>query len=156
MSETDSFTITLQQEQDYSFRVRFEDTEAPDLLTDEPAPLGKAEGPNPSRLLVAAVANCMAASLLFALRKYKNEPGLLSVRATARMGRNADGRMRVQGVEAEILLPELAGSYAQLERILAQFEDFCVVTQSVRTGLPVAVRVRDAAGVCVHGAGAAQ
>lgn len=151
MSETESFTVTLQQEQDYSFRVRFEDTAAPDLLTDEPAPLGKGEGPNPSRLLVAAVANCMAASLLFALRKYKNDPGLLSVRATARMGRNEDGRMRVLGVEAEISLPELAGSYTQIERILAQFEDFCVVTQSVRAGVPVAVRVRDAGGVLVHG-----
>lgn len=151
MSDTESFIVTLQQEQDYSFRVRFEDTQAADLMTDEPVPLGKGEGPNPSRLLVAAVANCMAASLLFALRKYKNDPGLLSVRATARMGRNDDGRMRVLGIEAEITLPELAGSYAQIDRILAQFEDFCVVTQSVRSGVPVEVSVRDAAGVRVHG-----
>jgi hypothetical protein len=30
-----------------------------------------------------------------------------------------------------------------LDRILAQFEDFCVVTQSVRTAIPVDVRVLD-------------
>ena len=33
-----------------------------------------------------------------------------------------------------------------LERALAQFEDFCVVTQSVRAAFPVDVRVLDSAG----------
>jgi hypothetical protein len=32
------------------------------------------------------------------------------------------------------------------ERILDQFEDFCVVTQSVRAAIPVTVRVLDRDG----------
>jgi uncharacterized OsmC-like protein len=79
--------------------VSFAGTAIPDLMTDEPEPLGGGTGPNPSRLLVAAVANCMGASLLFALRKYKNEAGALVVKATAQMGRNEAGRMRVATVE---------------------------------------------------------
>jgi hypothetical protein len=33
-----------------------------------------------------------------------------------------------------------------LDRILGQFEEFCVVTQSVRTAITVEVRVLDMAG----------
>jgi hypothetical protein len=36
------------------------------------------------------------------------------------------------------------------ERCLGQFEDFCVVTESVRRGIPVAVTVVDALGKVVH------
>ena len=52
-----SFSLTVEQESDYVFRIRFDDTAIPDLLTDEPEPLGGGSGPNPSRMLVAAVAN---------------------------------------------------------------------------------------------------
>ena len=34
----------------------------------------------------------------------------------------------------------------RLDRVLEQFEEFCVVTQSVRSGFPVEVTVRDSAG----------
>jgi len=151
MSETESFTVTVEQEQDYSFRVSFAGTAIPDLMTDEPEPLGGGTGPNPSRLLVAAVANCIGASLLFALRKYKNEAGALVVKATAQMGRNEAGRMRVATVDAQISLPEMAGSYQNLDRILAQFEQFCVVTESVRSGVEVNVSVVDVTGARLHG-----
>ena len=33
-----------------------------------------------------------------------------------------------------------------LDRALAQFEEFCIVTQSVRSAIPVTVRVVDRAG----------
>jgi organic hydroperoxide reductase OsmC/OhrA len=153
MSEPQSFSITVEQEQDYVFRVRFEGTEIPDLMTDEPEPLGGGSGPNPSRMLVAAVANCMGASLLFALRKYKNDPGPITVKAIASMGRNEAGRMRGARVDAQIQLPEMAGSYQQLERILQQFEQFCVVTESVRGGVEVEVSVVDVTGAVLHGPG---
>ena len=150
MSEA-SFSLTVEQESDYVFRIRFDDTGIPDLLTDEPEPLGGGNGPNPSRMLVAAVANCMSASLLFSLRKFKNTPGPLVTKATAHVGRSAEGRLRVERIDAEIALPEMAGSYVQLDRILAQFEQFCVVTESVRTGVAVNVRVVDPTGVVLHG-----
>jgi organic hydroperoxide reductase OsmC/OhrA len=144
------FSITIEQESDYVFRVRFDDTAIPDLLTDEPEPLGQGSGPNPSRMLVAAVANCMSASLLFALRKFKNEPGKLVTTAKAIMGRNAQGRLRVSRIEASIRLPDPVDQYASLPRILQQFEQFCVVTESVRSGVQVDVQVIDAEGRRLH------
>ncbi|MBK9494936.1 MAG: OsmC-like protein [Alphaproteobacteria bacterium ADurb.BinA280] len=146
-----AFSLTVEQESDYVFRIQFDDTAIPDLLTDEPEPLGSGSGPNPSRMLVAAVANCMSASLLFSLRKFKNTPGTLVTKATAHMGRSPEGRLRVERIDADIQLPEMAGSYAQLDRILGQFEQFCVVTESVRTGVAVNVRVVDPTGVVLHG-----
>ena len=35
---------------------------------------------------------------------------------------------------------------AQLDRILATFEEYCVVTQSVQSGFPVGVTVHDGSG----------
>jgi organic hydroperoxide reductase OsmC/OhrA len=151
MSETQEFTLTLTQEADYVFRIAFDDTAMPSLLTDEPAPLGAGSGPNPSRLLVAAVANCLSASLLFSLRKFKNTPGTIVTRARARMDRNAQGRLRVAHIGVDIELPEAASEYLQLERLLQQFENFCVVTESVRSGIAVDVTVRDPAGKLLHG-----
>jgi organic hydroperoxide reductase OsmC/OhrA len=155
MSETQQFTLTLTQESDYVFRIEFDDTAIPALHTDESAPLGGDSGPNPSRMLVAAVANCLSASLLFSLRKYKNTPGTIVTRATARLERNEQKRLRVAHIDVAIELPDAAADYAQIERLLEQFEDFCVVTESVRQGVEVNVSVRDGAGVLLHASGPA-
>lgn len=152
MSETQTLRLTLEQESHYAFRIRFDETDIPDLLTDEPEPLGKGEGPNPTRLLLSAVANCLSASLLFALRKFKNSPGKLVTQATAELVRNEQGRLRVGHIHADIRLAEAGAAHASLERILAQFENFCVVTESVREGIDVSVSITDADGVQLHGA----
>ncbi|MFC7002907.1 OsmC family protein [Pseudobowmanella zhangzhouensis] len=55
----------------YKFEVDF--GEMGQLFTDEPPPLGKGHGPNPGKLLIASVANCLAASLMFAIRKFKED-----------------------------------------------------------------------------------
>jgi len=150
MSEIQEFTLTLTQEADYVFRIVFDDTPIPALLTDEAVPLGGDSGPNPSRMLVAAVANCLSASLLFSLRKFKNAPGTIVTRARARLERNEQGRLRVAHIGVAIELPDAAADYNQVERLLQQFENFCVVTESVRTGVAVDVTVHDAAGVLLH------
>jgi uncharacterized OsmC-like protein len=142
--------LTLEQVADYKFRVRFEGTDLRDLATDEPAPLGHGAGPNPSLLLMASVANCLAASLLFALRKFRSAPGRLGARARTRTVRNDKGRWRIAGIEVELQLSDAATALPHLERALAQFEDFCIVTESVRAGIPIAVRVRDAGGSVLH------
>ena len=141
----DTFSFTLEQQDDYAFLIRF-GGDMPELLTDEPPPLGQGAGPNPSRLLAAGIANCLMASLLFALRKFKNEPGKLTATVNGQYARNEAGRLRIGAVEVDLNMAMEAGEVAQLERILAQFEEFCVVTQSVRSGFPVRVTVRDANG----------
>ena len=150
MAENRTIAVTLTQEQDYSFRVHFDGSEIPELVTDESEPLGHDAGPNPSRMLLAAVANCLTASLLFALQKFKNQPGQLTTKATATIGRNEAGRVRILGIEADIRLAEPISAHASSERLLAQFEDFCTVTESVRGGIPVTVRVTDGTGSVVH------
>lgn len=151
MSEENTVELTLEQVADYEFRVRFDGTSLPALTTDEPSPLGHDTGPNPSRLLLAAVANCLAASLLFALRKFRNQPGALTAKARARMARNAAGRWRIAAMEVDLQLADPAAALQHVARALAQFEEFCIVTESVRGGIPVTVNVRDGEGNQVHG-----
>ncbi len=145
-TETQAFSLSIEQVDAYEFRVRFDDTPIPELLTDEPPPLGGDAGPNPSRLLVTAVVNCLASSLLFALRKFSNEPAGLRAQARATLGRNAERRWRVERVTVDLHLSEDAGTIQKLDRILEQFEQFCVVTQSVREGIAVDVHVHDGSG----------
>lgn len=146
MSETRDVRISIEQEADYAFRIEFADTAITALHTDENPPLGGGTGPDPSRLLLAAIGNCLAASLLFALRKFRNEPGRLRADVAATVARNAAGRWRIPKAWVEIHLPEGGEQYQQLDRILGQFEDFCIVTQSVRDGVEVEVTVKDANG----------
>ncbi len=146
MSDTGPIRVTLEQEDDYAFRIRFDDTTLAPLLSDEASPLGQDRGPNPSRLLLASVANCLVASLLFALRKQHNAPGKLRAQITAIPMRNAQGRWRIPQASVELQLPEGNEHYQNLERVLAQFEEFCIVTQSVRQGIDVVVTVKDAHG----------
>ena len=150
MSDTQQFSFTLEQQEDYAFLIRF-DQDIPPLLTDEPPPLGRDAGPNPSRLLAASVANCLSASLLFALRKFKNNPGPIVTVVTAHMERNEAKRLRVGSVDVMIQVDSPADSLEHLDRVLDQFEDFCVVTQSVRSGFPVNVSVRDGTGKLLKG-----
>lgn len=150
MSAGDELRLHLSQVGDYAFRIEFEGTQLEALITDEPAPLGHDEGPNPSRLLLASIGNCMAASLVFALRKFKNQPGPVSARVRATPERNDAGRWRIARTEIELRLAEPGQSHAQLERIMQQFEQFCVVTQSVREGIAVDARVVDSEGRQLH------
>ena len=150
MTDATSITLTLTQESDYVFRIAFDETTMPDLLTDESAPIGGDTGPDPTRLLAAAIGNCLSSSILFALRKFKNHPGAIVTHVRADHARNEHGRLRIGRVAVEIRLPEAAADYAQIERVLAQFEDFCTVTESVRAGVMVEVSVRDASGAVLH------
>ena len=97
-------------------------------------------------LITAGIANCLSASLLFALRKFKNNPGPITTVVTALMERNEEKRLRVGSVDVMIQVASPADSLEHLDRVLDQFEDFCVVTQSVRSGFPVSVTVLDGAG----------
>lgn len=137
--------VRLTQSQDYRFDVEF-GGEVPVLRTDEPAPLGTGTGPSPVQLLAAAVGNCLSDSLLFALRKFRQQPEPLRTEVLAEVGRNADGRLRVLKMTATLHLGVPAASLEHLDRVLGSFESYCTVTQSVGQGIPVEVQVVDATG----------
>jgi uncharacterized OsmC-like protein len=142
----ETIRVELTQQQDYRFAVRFGGA-VPDLLADEPAPLGGGTGPSPVQLLAAAVGNCLSDSLLFALRKFKQKPEPITCSVEAGGGRNAEGRLRVLTIKAVLTLGVAGASLEHLDRVLAQFESFCTVTQSVGEGIAVSVEVWDAAGL---------
>ncbi len=145
MAET-STAIELRQQADYRFEASFGVPGMPVLVTDEPLPLGGNAGPSPDHLLGTAVANCLASSLLFALRKFKNRPEPIRAVATVEKARNAENRMRISRIGVDLHLGAPSSGMQMLDRVLAQFEEFCVVTQSVRAGIAVDVRVFDADG----------
>jgi len=142
MSET---PVTLQQQQDFRFEIGFGGS-TPPLLADEPPPLGEGAGPSPVQLLAAAVGNCLSASLLFALRKFKQQPEPLHTVVQPEVGRNAEGRLRVLSIKVVLTLGVPAAQLEHLERVLGGFEAYCTVTQSIAAAIPVEVQVFDSLG----------
>ena len=69
---------------------------------------------------------------------------------TGQLARNERGRIRIGGLAVRIELAEDSSVLHHLERCMEQFEDFCVVTESIRNGIPVSVEVVDAAGRAIH------
>jgi organic hydroperoxide reductase OsmC/OhrA len=154
MSESLAFDLELVQLADYEFKVKFDWPGVDELLLDEPAPLGGAKGPNAARLIAAGVANCLSASLVFCLQgKFKQPIGPLHTKVRGELVRNDRGRLRIGRLDVTVQLAQDAAAVQHLQRCLDQFEDFCVVTESVRHGIAVGVRVVDASGAQVFAAG---
>lgn len=135
------FTVALSLGADYAQTVDFGMPGVPLLVVDEPPPLGSGTGPNPARLLASAVGSCLAASLTFCMRKARLD--VRGVRTTVRgtLVRNERGRLRIGGlhVRLEPLVP--VEQHDRVPRCLDLFEEFCVVTASVRRGVPTTVEV---------------
>lgn len=136
------FTIDIEQQQDYKFQVRFDKPQHPAMMVDEPAPLGNDTAPNPARVLAAAVGNCLSASLLFCSRKAKTQIGPIKSRVHAQIVRNESGRLRIGKMRVEIDANVPEGEQDKAKHCLGVFEDYCMVTQSVRQGFPIEVSVK--------------
>lgn len=134
--------VKITQVSDYKFMVEFKG-HAPTWLVDEPEPIGKGEGPQPEQLLIASVANCLCASLVFALGKFRQETKGIEATSCCHVERNAAGRLRVTGIEIDITLGANAATLDRIDQVLAQFENFCTVSESVKSGIPVHVSVYD-------------
>ena len=141
-----TITVELRQRANYQFDIDFSEG-MPQLMSDEPAPLGEGKGPSPVQLLAASVGNCLSDSLFFALTKFKQKPEPIHTTVNALVGRNAEGRMRVLNIEAKLHLGVEASKLEHLDRALEQFQDFCTVTQSVGQGIPIHIRVMDVNGL---------
>ncbi|MBN3790508.1 OsmC family protein [Burkholderia sp. Ac-20353] len=149
MSE-ERVSVEVAQLDCYRFEVRFPGTDLPVMLTDEPMPLGRGQGPNPVRLLAASVANCLAASLLFALEKNHTDPQPVTAQIDVDMVQNETGRVRVGAMAVRLMIGKPWADLAQVSRALEQFDALCVVTESVRTGIPVSVDVCDINGAVLE------
>ena len=146
LMDNKTITVELRQISKFQFMIEF-DEKIPQLLTDEPSPLGEGKGPSPVQLLAAAVGNCLSDSLFYAFLKFHQSPEPIHTIVFADVGRNEEGRMRVLKIEAKLHLGVEADKLEHLDRVLEQFEDFCTVTQSVGQGIPIHTRVLDSKGV---------
>lgn len=136
--------VQVTQADAYRFVVSFPGNDFEPIVGDEPAPLGKDAGPNPVRILGAAIGNCLAASLTFCLGKrgVKVAHGV-TAKVTLEVVRNESKRLRVGRVKVDLAAPVDVPAEA-LEACRNVFEDFCTVTQSVRSGVDVEVALQKA------------
>jgi uncharacterized OsmC-like protein len=137
----DTFEVTLSRHEQYQFDVDFQDGSGTTLHMDEPEPLGSGLGPNAARVVAAAIGNCLSASLLFCMGKARIDVGDVETRITGTIVRNEHGRMRLGSLKVHIEPDVGTVSPAKIQRCLDIFEDFCLVTASVREGLEVDVEV---------------
>jgi uncharacterized OsmC-like protein len=136
-----TFEVTLDRSDKYQFEADFQDGSGTKLLMDEPEPLGDGAGPNAARVVAAAIGNCLSASLLFCLGKAHIDVADVRTKITGTVVRNERGRMRLGSLKVHIE-PDIGSVPPEkIQRCLDIFEDFCLVTASVRKGLDVEVDV---------------
>ena len=141
MSDERGFHVSVAREEDFVFKVDFGLDGVGDLVMDEPEPMGGAAGPNASKVLAAAVGNCLCASLMFCLQRSRVEVRGVEASVSGVMARNEGGRWRIKEMNVEIA-PDVDDEHRkQLERCVEIFEDFCIVSSSVRQGIPINVKV---------------
>ncbi len=142
MSEPVSeFTVNVDQVADYEFRVSFDSDELSPITVDENPPVGRNAGPNPSRMLAAAIGRCLRSSLLFCACKSRVDVKHLRGEVKVQTVRNESRRLRIGKIEVTIH-PEIADEDRERSRrCLELFQDFCIVTESVRAGIPVDVKI---------------
>ncbi len=145
-----TFSLTLSRVEDLQFQVSFDWDNIPLLTLDEPEPIGHRKGPNAARLLGAAVGNCLSASLLFCLQKSRVPVKGITTTVNGSIVRKEGGRLRVGRLDVSMMLDAPGVERDRLARCLEVFEDYCIVTASVRKGIDVDVVVTDAEGNVLH------
>jgi len=146
----DTFEIQLERIDGFQFRTDFPGTDVAPLIVDEPAPLGTGTGPNPARLLAVAVGNCLSASLLFCLGKSRVEIGSINTSIVGTYQRDDKKRLRIGGLKVTLQIDIADDDLQRANRCLDIYEDFCVVTASVRKGIDVDVTVVNATGTVLR------
>lgn len=140
------FTIRLKRVDGMQFRAEFDKEQFPPLMMDEPenVPGGRDEYPNASRILAAAITDCLSASLTFCLEKSHAPLDDLEATTTVEIGRNDQGYWRVKQVDVELTagfekLDETA--LKRFEKCKEKFFNYCIVSASIKDGININVKV---------------
>jgi uncharacterized OsmC-like protein len=134
-------TTRLELLERYKFKVEFDVNSIPSLVVDEIKPIGEGEGPNPTRLLSAAVGHCISSSLLYCLGKAKVHVKNLETTVQAKVERNKEDYLRIACLNVQVRLKVNEEDKTRVPRCLKIFENYCTVTQSVRKGIEVKVTI---------------
>lgn len=138
-------TIELDLIKGFAQEVNWGVNGASTMVIDEPEPLGENRGPSPGRVLAAALASCLGASLLFCLKKSRIDVQGLHTTASVALTRNDKGRLRVGTITVRLEPIVPLDHQPRMARCLEVFEDFCIVTASVRPAVTVDVSVHPVA-----------
>ena len=125
----------------YKYDITFDELPDVKLTSDEPLPVGKSEGVTAAMLLSSAVGHCLTSSLLFCLEKSRVKARDLTTDVDLVLERNQKGRWRVKDIKVKLkpLVDEIDAE--KLERCKGIFQDFCIVSASVREGIKIDVEV---------------
>lgn len=125
----------------YKFNIKFDLENVSNLTVDEPKPTGESRGPNPTRLLSAAVGHCLSSSLLYSLYKSRVKVKNVETVVTATAAMNQDGYLRIKDIDVQIRVEVDEEDKPRLSRCLEIFQNYCTVTESVRKGIQVNVNM---------------
>ena len=126
--------------QGYKFNVEFDD-HTPGFLVDEVKPHGEGSGPNPPKILAAAIGHCLSSSLIYCLKKVRVRVKDLETTVQMNFYRNEEGMRRVASIDVQLRLKVNEEDNSRVSRCLKIFENYCTVTQSVIKGIPVNIKV---------------
>lgn len=130
------FQVVLTLEEGYRMSADFGLGTAP-LVLDEPVPLGSGGGPNAARVLATAVGHCLAASLLFCLKKSRVDVQRMTATVDGTFQRNERGRLRIASLRVHLNPTVPPDQRTRMQRCLDVFEDYCIVSQSVGQGISI-------------------
>jgi len=74
----------------------------------------------------------------------------IKTEATCRLVRDEKKHLRVGGIDVRLNINGLLEDSRRLKRCMDLFEDFCVVSASIRQGIPISVEVLNEAGEVLH------
>jgi uncharacterized OsmC-like protein len=139
--ETRRYSIIVERVNNFEFRVRFDKPEFSEWTLDEPPPVGENKGPNATRVLAAAVGNCLSASLMFCLQRSKLTIESVRTEVIPTTARNEEGRWRIHHLDVRIHITVSEEESKRFQRCIDIFENYCIVTSSVRQGIPVNIEI---------------
>lgn len=139
----ESFTISIKKTGPIQFTTTF-DKDFPELLFDEDKAVGGEEKyPNPSRVLVSAVAACLSASLTLCLNKARIPTDEMETRAMCTIGQNEEGYQRISQIDVKIIPKwDSEVNMKKKARCAKIFKSLCVATNAVINEVPVNVDVQ--------------
>jgi uncharacterized OsmC-like protein len=140
MSEKRIFNVSMKRISGFKFDVDF-GIDGVSFIMDEPHPVGDNSGPSASKVLAAAMGNCLTASLLFCLQKARVRVGDINTQVSGFLRRNQNGRWRISQINVDIT-PIVDEEFdKEFDRCNDLFEDFCIVSKSIEQGIPIKVNV---------------
>ena len=128
----------LRHEGGYKFNITFDEMGGR-LHSDEPKPLGREEGFTAEMLLNSAVGHCLTSSLVFCMEKSRVPVKDVEADLVTTLKRNEKGRWRVDAIKVNLRVNVDDKDKDKFERCRGMFQDFCIVSTSIREGVKIDV-----------------